>query len=80
MARSKMRVMFGNNNCLRVTYLSYTLSKQEASPYPALSHNNKWSYAVEPPFSDAKSTQLDILKFVFMSACYLSDLRLNIAR
>lgn len=45
-----------------------------------LSHNNKWSYTVEPPFSDAKSTQLDILKFVFMSACYLSDLRLNIAR
>lgn len=29
-------------------------------------------------FRNAKSTQLDILRFVFMSACYLSDLRLNI--
>lgn len=63
-----------------VTYLDYTLSEQQASRVPLLSQNNYWSYTVEPPFSDAKSTQLDILKFVFMSVCYLSDLRLKIVR
>lgn len=30
-----------------------------------------------PPFCVAKSTQLDILKFVFMSVRYLSDLRVK---
>lgn len=60
--------------------LNYTLSKQQASGVPLLSQNNYWSYTVEPPFSDAKSTQLDILKFVFMSVRYLSDFSLKIAR
>lgn len=63
-----------------MTYLNYTLSKQQASRVPLLSQNNNWSYTVEPPFSDAKSTQLDILKFVFMSVRYLSDLSLKIVR
>ena len=55
-------------------------SKEQASWFPLLSQNNNLLYAVEPPFSDAKSTQLDILKFVFMSVRYLSDLGLNIGR
>lgn len=62
------------NHSLLVTYFHYTLSKQQASVFPLLSQNNNRAFTVEPPFSDAKSTQLDILKFVFMSVCYLSAL------
>lgn len=68
------------NHCLLVTYFHYTLSKQQASVFPLLSQNNNRPFTVEPPFSDAKSTQLDILKFVFMSVRYLSALRPKIAR
>lgn len=62
-----------------MTYSNYTFGKPQASRVPLLSQNNNWPHTVDPPFSDAKSTQLDILKFVFMSVRYLSDLCLKIA-
>lgn len=63
-----------------MTYFYYTLRKLQASWFLLFSQNNIWSYTVKPPFSDAKSTQLDILKFVFMSVLYLSDLSLKTAQ
>lgn len=66
-------IPLSDNHCLWLTYFNYTLSKQQASPGPLLSQNNNRPYTAEPPFSDTESTQLDILKFVFMSVHYLSD-------